>query len=102
MQKELEAALDLAETLPADKLPRLLGSLEEVRAVALMRLTTRVEKTEPDKLLTVRQVADRLAVSRDWVYRHGKTLPFFYENGSSRNLRFSAAKLDLYLKGKQK
>jgi predicted DNA-binding transcriptional regulator AlpA len=102
MRKELEAALDLAENLPADELPRLVGELEEIRCIALMRLTTRETKSQTDELLDVHEVAALLHMSTDWVYRRARKLPFFCENGSSRALRFSAAKLDLYLKQKSR
>jgi hypothetical protein len=53
-------------------------------------------------LLTVRQLADRLHMSTDYVYRNARRFPFFCANSSGRSLRFSANGLDRYLKGKTK
>jgi predicted DNA-binding transcriptional regulator AlpA len=44
---------------------------------------------EEDRLLTVEQAAERLAVSRDWIYRRASTLPFAVRLDGSA-LRFSA------------
>src|SRR5213595_2340784 len=46
-----------------------------------------------DRLLTVAEAAERLACSKDWLYRH--RLPFAVRNG--RQLRFSAVGLDRYI-----
>jgi predicted DNA-binding transcriptional regulator AlpA len=102
MRDELKAALSLAGNLPAEELPRLLGDLEEVRAVALMRLTTRETKSQTDELLDVQQVAARLHMSADYVYRHAKIFPFTVKNRTGRALRFSSSGLASYLKQKSK
>jgi len=98
MRRELEEVLELAGTLPADELPRLLGELEEVRARAFQRLSTPEQAPTSDALLTVKQVAARLSVSREYIYVHARQFPFFRPNKTGRALRFSAAGLDLYLK----
>lgn len=49
----------------------------------------------PEKLLKVDEAAARLGMSREWVYRHGKTLPFARRIG--RSVRFSAGGIDRWL-----
>ncbi len=48
-----------------------------------------------DELLSVRQAAERLSTSTDWLYRHSADLPFTRRLG--RQLRFSARGIDAYL-----
>jgi excisionase family DNA binding protein len=49
-----------------------------------------------DRLLSVEAAAERLACSKDWLYRHHHRLPFAVKNG--RQLRFSAEGLDRYIR----
>ena len=98
----LDELQELARTLPPEELPRFLGELETVRCVAFARLTTPATTPPQDELLDVQQVADRLRMSRDWVYRRARKLPFFCNGGTGRALRFSSARLDLYLKQKSR
>jgi predicted DNA-binding transcriptional regulator AlpA len=51
-------------------------------------------------LLDASETARRLAVSRDWVYRYGKTLPFAVRVGT-RHLRFSSHGLERWLRARQ-
>jgi predicted DNA-binding transcriptional regulator AlpA len=44
--------------------------------------------TSPDRLLTAKEAAERLAVRPGWLYRHASALPFARRIGS-RVLRFS-------------
>lgn len=55
---------------------------------------------DPDTLLDVSAAAERLCVSRDWIYRHGKRLPFAVRIGR-KHLRFSATGLDRWLQTRQ-
>ncbi len=96
MHRELEPVLNLSKNLPAEELPQLLGALEEIRAVALMRLCTRETKSQNDELLDVKETARRMHCSRDYLYRNYKTLPFVRREG--RKLLFSSAGLVAYLK----
>jgi len=60
------------------------------RAVALTHQTEASSgPDEEDRLLTVEQAAERLAVSRDWIYRRVSTLPFTVRLDGSA-VRFSA------------
>jgi excisionase family DNA binding protein len=53
-----------------------------------------------DRLLTVGEVARRLAVTKDWLYRHAGELSFTVRMGS-RGLRFSEMGIERYLRQRQ-
>src|SRR5882724_2990897 len=95
MRKELEVLLMLAKDLPSADLPRLLGEIREIEATAVARLSTPAV-SQPDELLTVEQAAARLNLSKDYLYRHSRRLPFARRIG--RKLLFSSNGLDSYLK----
>lgn len=90
--------LDLARMLPADELPRLLGDLEEVRCIALTRLSTPAIASTPDELLEVPEAAARLSVSPNYLYRHSRHYPFTRREG--RKLLFSAKGIEQYISRK--
>ena len=94
--RRLEAALDLARTLPPAELPEFLGALETVRVTALARIVAPAVENRPDELLTVEQAAARLNVSENYLYRNSRRLPFTRRVG--RKLLFSSAALDAFLK----
>src|ERR1700730_18657336 len=75
MRSELQHAFDLAGTLAPVELPRLLGDLEEIRAIAIARLSSPVVEAR-DQLLDVPQAAERMHVSQNYLYRHSCRLPF--------------------------
>ena len=52
-----------------------------------------------ERLLDVGEAADRLSVSKDYLYRHGRNLPFRVRVG--RRLRFSATGLARYIRTRQ-
>ncbi len=83
--------------LPVDELPRFLGELEEVRYTALARLSApaRSPSSEPDQLLSIGEAACRLNVSKDYLYRHGKELPFMRRIG--RKVLFSSSGIDRHI-----
>jgi excisionase family DNA binding protein len=56
---------------------------------------------DEDRLLTIDQVAQRLSVSRDWVYRNGKRLSFTRKLGP-KMVRFSESGLQKWLKAKER
>ena len=93
----LTRALEDARNLPADKLPRLLGDIEEVRTTALARLSAPSPAPAKDELLTVKQAAERLHCSQVYLYK--TALPFKRKLG--RKLLFSSRGIDEYL-AKQK
>ena len=63
VRQELQAALELATNLPVAELPRLLGDLREVEAVAMMRLASPAIEAQ-DELIGVEQAAKRMHVSK--------------------------------------
>jgi excisionase family DNA binding protein len=52
-----------------------------------------------DKLLKVDEAAERLACSKDWLYRHANDLPFTVRQGGM--LRFSSKEIDQYIRRRQ-
>jgi excisionase family DNA binding protein len=88
------------EPLPAAQLAALLGQLAALQQLVTARLMGDLldpatgEAPGGDRLLTVADVADRLACSKDWVYRH--RLPFAVRQGRQR--RFSRAGLERYIR----
>jgi predicted DNA-binding transcriptional regulator AlpA len=53
------------------------------------------QEVAPERLLKVDDAAARLGMSREWVYRNGRTLPFARRIG--RSVRFSAPGIDRWL-----
>jgi excisionase family DNA binding protein len=79
------------------------GALESA-FLELVRQAVRAEVREilgllrdEDRLLTIDQVAQRLSVSKDWVYRNGRRLTFTRKLGP-KLIRFSEAGLQKWLK----
>lgn len=96
----LMPALEDARNLPAEKLPRLLGDIEEVRTTALARLSApTLAQQPPDELLTVAQAAEHLHCSKVYLYKNATALPFTRRLG--KKLLFSSRGIDEYL-AKQK
>jgi excisionase family DNA binding protein len=96
MRKELEPVLAMAHTLTPAELPRLIGELAEINAVATARLTSPTVTAKPDELLDIEETARRMGVSRDYLYRAHRRLPFTRRQG--RKLLFSSLGLDSYLR----
>jgi excisionase family DNA binding protein len=55
------------------------------------------ETCREDRLLGVTEAAERLGVTKDWLYRQAGSLPFTVRLGS-KHLRFRSAGLDAYLR----
>jgi predicted DNA-binding transcriptional regulator AlpA len=66
----------LAATTPDGDLPRLIGALEQAKALAWVRLTTRAPADEPDtredRLLTMPLVAERLGITEHQAREMGR------------------------------
>jgi excisionase family DNA binding protein len=88
------------EDVPLEQLAALLGQIAALQQAVSARLLhdlllqAEVRAHETDRLLTVTEAAQRLACSKDWLYRH--RLPFAVRNG--RQLRFSADGLERYIR----
>lgn len=69
-------------SVPVEQIPQVVAALAAWQIALVARLiatplTIAERVTEPDdRLLTVRECADRLRKSTKWVYRRNKTLPF--------------------------
>ena len=91
--------------LPTEAIPAALGALETARATLWGRLARETTVPPPagppgnghadDRLLTIADVAARTQLSRDWLYRHRRQLPFARQIG--RAIRFSEAGLGRWL-----
>src|SRR5262245_11686410 len=76
--------------VPPGKIPALLSQLSAVQSAMAARLVSADRDdaaATADTLLTVDQAAERLGVSKDWLFRRSRTLPFVVRLG--RHLRFS-------------
>ena len=88
---ELQAA-DITE----DAIPEALGVLGRLQGQLLSRLvspnsgTAPAEPAGPDRLLDVNEMAEMLGVTKHWLYRNSKRLPFAHKL-THKVLRFSEA-----------
>jgi hypothetical protein len=57
------------------------------------------EPVETEALINVAAAAQRLGVSKDWLYRHARNLPFTVRQG--RRLLFSARGIDRYIRSRE-
>lgn len=94
----------IADVQP-DQVPELVGACAAIQAALLLRLHTPAAAPPqaaagPDQLLDVAEVADRLGVSKRWVYRRADKLPFT-RRLTSGALRFSERGLERYQAGKR-
>jgi excisionase family DNA binding protein len=86
-----------ARELPTEQLPEFIGQLEAAKDTAWARLTAPAPVTQQhDELLDVAAAAERLGVSKDYLYRHHAKLPFARREG--RRLLFSALGIDKYIR----
>src|SRR6266852_9146742 len=96
LQSALARCRDAARDLPAEDLPDLIGQLEAAKATAWARLTAPTSAPlEHDELLDVEAAAERLGVSRDYLYRHSQEYAFTRRQG--RKLLFSALGIDKHI-----
>jgi predicted DNA-binding transcriptional regulator AlpA len=97
MRQELQVVLRVVRGVPTEDLPALLGELEQVRYTAIARLTGPASPAprESDRLVSVKEAADRLGISTDNLYRHADDYSF------TRRLRgrllFSSAGIDQFI-----
>ncbi len=96
MRAELQSVLKAVTELPTEQIPRLLGELEEIRCTALARLSAPAPARTQEQLLDVEAAAQRLGVSRDYLYRHHAELPFTRRMGKA--LRFSVVGIEKWLR----
>jgi excisionase family DNA binding protein len=100
------ASSEVAKGLP----PEVMAQLAEKCLLTLAALVAQVPlmlaaphgpmEPSPDELLTPAQAAERLHISRDWLYDHARRLPFAVKLGP-KQLRFSRAGLEQWLRRRQ-
>jgi predicted DNA-binding transcriptional regulator AlpA len=102
---DLGALLDHPERVgevPAAELPAIVLRLAALQSAVAARLTAEAtsapaaSEQAPEKLLDVRQAAERVGMSADWLYRHKDKLPFTRLVGT-RTVRFSDAGITRWL-----
>ena len=89
------------QSAPADY-PGLLGELERLKAILWVRMalpSVKQAPSQPDCLLTAKEVAQRLGMTREYIYRNATKYPFTVREG--RYVRFSQAGLTRYLERRQ-
>src|SRR2546422_100188 len=96
--------LDVVDTLPAEALPAALAHLAALQARVAARLATGVagngngSPQAEDRLLSVKEAAEVLHVTVDWLRRHPE-LPFVV-SVSPGQMRYSARGLQRYIAGR--
>ena len=63
-------------------------------------VTTPAGTQEADRLLTVNEAAAKLGMTKDWLYRHAKSLPFTVRPSRGR-VRFSLRGIEKYIRQRQ-
>lgn len=87
------------EAVAKEELPEFIGQLEALKAQAYARLHSPAPvKPDPpaDRLLTVQDAAEMLAVRPRWIYDNSDKLPFTHRLGA-KTLRFSEQGIMRYL-----
>ena len=87
-----ETNADTSHSVLENALSELLRQAVRAEVQEILKLTR-----HEDRLLTIDQVAQRLSVSKDWVYRNGRRLTFTKKLGP-KLVRFSEAGLQKWLK----
>jgi excisionase family DNA binding protein len=90
---------ELRPDLTYEQIGQILVDVCDVLFLMATQLESKAMRTPtqtPDHLLTIEQAAKQLAVSKDFLYRNAKSLPFAIRLG--RSLRFSASGIERYLR----
>ena len=97
LKSALARCQDAARDLPASELPDFIGQLESIKAIAWARLMSPTSATqEHDELLSTGVAAERLGVSKDFLYRHHRGYPSSRRQG--RKLLFSALGIEKHIR----
>ena len=94
----VEALEDLARTASIEGLPELIAQIEGLKArlYARLNMPSQIPAVTRDRLLDVKEAAEKLRRSADWLYRHASELPFVVRDG--RLLRFSEQGIETYIR----
>ena len=91
---------DTLSTLPTEDIPSLLGEVEGLRARLSARLTqpngAADRSSPPDRRLDIKAAAEKLGMSKDYLYRHLQALPFTIRVG--RSVGFSEQGIEKWLR----
>jgi excisionase family DNA binding protein len=100
-QEALRATDEATRSLGVAGLVEALGEAEKLKARLSARLLAEgtPRTTEEDRLLTVEEAAERLAVSTDTLYRKAREMPFTVRIGG--NVRFSAQGISRFIATRQ-
>jgi excisionase family DNA binding protein len=97
---EIFADPSVIETLTVEEVAWTRGELSRLDSLLLTRLMSANGGLPPrpptDRRLNVEEAAEKLGVSKDYLYRHADRLPFTVRIG--RGLGFSEAGIDRYLR----
>ncbi len=97
---ELTEHPELADHVGVAEVPALLAEIEALRARLWGRLVAAngagQHPGQADRRLNVEEAASKLGTSRDWLYRHARSLPFTVRIG--RTLGFSELGIERYLR----
>jgi hypothetical protein len=97
LKSALARCRDAARDLPASELPDFIGELEAAKATAWARLSAPSPLAqEHDELLEVEAAAQRLGISKDYLYRHHAQYSFTRRQG--RKLLFSALGIEKHIR----
>ena len=88
---------ELSRRIPKQDIPQHLALVEEFKARLYYRLAEPGDTaTRPDRLLEVKEAAEKLGQTADWLYRHNHKLPFIVRLG--RNIRFSEQGIEKFIR----
>ena len=83
--------------LPLETIPALMAQMAAAQSTLAARLLSAENRAElNDELLDAAQAAEKLGVSKDWLYTRTNTLPFVVRLG--RKVRFSLRGIEKYVK----
>jgi excisionase family DNA binding protein len=82
-----------------DECAAIIGAVERVKALAYDKIMKKTPQpaTQGDRLLTVEEAAEKLSMTKDYLYRTSKKLPFTVRTGR-KQLRFSLLGIERYIK----
>jgi predicted DNA-binding transcriptional regulator AlpA len=87
--------------VPAEAIPSLRGELARLDSLLLGRMLAGSANgsSHGDRLLNCNEASDKLAVTKDWLYRNADTLPFTVRNGK-KHVRFSESGIEEWIRRK--
>ena len=98
--ENLIADPEKVDTLSHEETTGILARIAALQPLLIGRLASLgsdLKESKSDTLLNVEEASERLGVSKDWLYRHAKELPFKKRIGP-RQLRFSEAGIEKYIR----